>query len=421
MVSWFRERLIILLRWSEKYTKTDMVYLAGAGFWSSLNLFIITGLGLLLSIAYANLLSPEVFGTYQFLISLSSLLVAICLTGMNNAVSQSVARGYEGDLRTSVRIQLLWAAVPTVTGLAGALYYQMHGNSALAIGLCVVATLSPIGNVFNTYTAFLQGKRAFKQIFLYVTATNLFYYALIFSTVYFFRDAIALLFVNLAANTLATIHFYFRTLAKYRPSDRTDPQTIPYGIDLSIMNTAGTIVAQLDSVLVFHFLGPAQLAVYSFASLIPERVSSLFKFVSNAALPKFSTQTIDEIRSAIVSKTIRAAIAGSAVMILYLIFAPVLFHTLFPKYAEAIFYSQVYSLVIITVAANIPAAAIVGLRMNRELYLFNLSTPFVLMALQLVLLIKFGILGILLARIISNVINILFAIYLLFHPLPSRA
>ena len=101
------------LRWSEKYTKTDMVYLAQAGLWTNLNFVMVSVLALFLSILFANVLPRETFGMYQYLLSLSALLTALTLAGMNGAVSQSVARGYEGDLKAAVRIHLWWNIAPT--------------------------------------------------------------------------------------------------------------------------------------------------------------------------------------------------------------------------------------------------------------------------------------------------------------------
>jgi len=222
-----------------------------------------------------------------------------------------------------------------------------------------------------------------------------------------------LVFVNLASNALSTMFFYFQTLKVYRPNNTTDPATIPYGVHLSIMNAFGTIVTQLDSVLVFHLLGPVQLAVYSLASLLPERVGGAFKFLSVAALPKFSNQTRAEIRLTILSKTIRAAIAGVFVALLYAIAAPFFFHILFPKYLDAIPYTELYSLTIITLAANIPITALFALRLKRELYIFNSIYPIVLLVLQVLLLLGFGIPGILVARIASNLVNVLLALLLL--------
>lgn len=409
--------IVRLLHWSEKYTKTDMVYLAGAGWWSTLNFVIVSVFALLLSIAFANLLPKDVFGLYQYLLSLSALLTAITLAGMNNAVSQSVARGFEGDLRASVRVQLLWSAVPIAIGVSAAAYYFFQGNGILAGGLLAIALLSPLTNVFNTYSAFLQGKREFKRIFVYGTGINLAYYASIFLGVFFFKNALMLVCINLAANALGTLLAYWRTLKVYRPSDKTDPHTIAFGTHLSVMNAFGTIVTQLDSILVFHFLGAVELAVYSFASMIPERVGSIFKFVNVAALPKFSNRTREEIRETIMQKMARAALAGAAMALLYALLAPFFFHLLFPKYLDALPYTELYSLVIITLAANLGGTALVSLRMARELYAFNIINPIVLLALQVPLLLSFGIPGILIARIVSNTINILLSLALLFFPL----
>ena len=415
-----KSRLHRFLRWSEKYTKTDMVYLARAGFWSNLNFVIVSVFALLLSIAFANLLPRDTYGTYQYLIALSGIITALTLAGMNSAVIQSVARGNEGDLRATVRVQLLWSAVPTALGLVGAFYYWFAGNGMTAIGLAIVALLAPIGNVYNTYQAFLTGKRDFKQLFVYTTLAAAAYYASMFVAMLFVKSAAFLVFVNLAVNTAVTFYAYRRTLAKYKPNDTTDQGTIPYGKHLSVMNAFGTAIAQLDSVLVFHFLGAADLALYSFASLLPERVGGLFKFISSAALPKFSTQTHENIRGTILGKTLRAALAGVMATLLYMFFAPLLFRVLFPAYLDAVHYTILYAAVIITLAANLPATALVAQQRKRELYVYNLVNPVILLALQVPLLLSFGIAGILVARIISNLFNILLALVLIWYPIGKR-
>lgn len=393
-----------------------MVYLAQAGFWNNLNFVLVSIFALLLSIAFANLLPRDVYGTYQYLLALSSLITAITLAGMNTAVVQSVARGFEGDLRDTVRIQLIWSIVPTLIGVCGALYYYTEGNAVLSVGLVIIAVLSPATNAFNTYNAFLNGKREFRRIFTYGTVVNLIYYIFIFLCVSLWRDAIALVFVNLASNAIATAYFYFRTLKSYCPNHTVDPHTVRYGVHLSVMNAFGTLVTQLDSVLVFHFLGPAQLAVYSFASMLPERVGGFFKFVSSAALPKFSNKSRQEIAETILAKTLRAALAGAVLTLIYMLFAPFIFHLIFPNYLDAIPYTELYAFMIATMAANIPVTALFALRLHRELYAFNVVNPAILLLLQVPLLIYFGIPGILVARIISNTINILLALLFLFFP-----
>ena len=90
----------LLLR-SEKYTKTDMLYLARGGFWLTLGQGLGIIAGLLLVIGFANLLPKEVYGNYKFILSLGGIIGAFTLTGMSIAVTQAVARGFEGNFRPS--------------------------------------------------------------------------------------------------------------------------------------------------------------------------------------------------------------------------------------------------------------------------------------------------------------------------------
>ena len=411
-----RKTAIQALRWSEKYTKTDMVYLVGVGIWNNLNFVITSVLAILLSVALANLLPRDVYGNYQYLLSLSALLGAIGLNGMGTAVAQSVARGNEGDLHAGVAAQLWWSIVPTVIGLGGAAYYAINGNGMLAIGLVIIALLAPSTGAFGLYSAFLSSKREFKRSFIYSTTVNLVYYAAIFTTVYLFKNATVLVFVNLAVNLAATAIAYFRTLHVYTPNDRTDKDTVPFGAHLSIMNAFSSTISQLDSVLVFHFLGPIQLAVYSFATLLPERLGSAFNFIPNAAFPKFANRTLNEIRETIVSKTFRTALAGALGAFVYILAAPFLFQLLFPRYLDVVFYTQLYSVIVIIMPANyLVGTALQALRLKTELYVTSFVNPIMLILLQIPFLLLYGVVGMLVARIISDIISILLGIALLFR------
>ena len=410
-----RHATVRALRWSEKYTKTDMVYLAAVGLWTNLNYVITTILAFLLSVAFANLLPREAYGTYQYLLSLSALLTAIGLSGMGGAVAQSVARGYEGDLRAGMRAQLLWSIVPTVIGLAGAGYYAFHGNSAIAIGLAIIALLAPATDAFRVYGAFLGGKREFKRVFIYGNIVNTVYYVAIFATIFLSKNAIILILVNLAANFAATAFVYRRTVKTQVSNDRTDRETVPFGAHLSVMNAFGTVINQLDSVLVFHFLGPIDLAVYSFATMLPERLGGMFNFIGTAAFPKFANRTLAELRGSILAQTVRATLASAIGTVAYILAAPLLFRLLFPKYLDAIPYTQLYAVVILLLSANLVSIALQAKRLKAELYVMSFVNPVTLIALQIPLLLMYGITGMLVARILSDALGVLIGLLLLFR------
>ncbi|HEY4510903.1 MAG TPA: oligosaccharide flippase family protein, partial [Candidatus Paceibacterota bacterium] len=97
------------LRGTEKYAKTDMLYLAKGGFWITLGQGISTIAGLALAVGFANLISKEVYGTYSFILSLAGVISVLTLTGTRTAMTQAVARGFEGTLRASFWMSIRWS------------------------------------------------------------------------------------------------------------------------------------------------------------------------------------------------------------------------------------------------------------------------------------------------------------------------
>jgi O-antigen/teichoic acid export membrane protein len=416
-MNFLREKIYNLLRASEGLFKTDMVYLAGVGFWTNLNVIVVSVASLLLSIAFANFLPTDVYGMYQYLLSLSALVGAVCLSGLGTAIIPAVAQGYEGILRAAVRAQLKWASVPATISLACALYYLLQGELTISIGLVIIAFFTPLLSAYTTYSTFLHGKRAFRSMFLFNLFVVTSYCVAMILGVIFLKNALVLITINLGINLLATLYVYNKTLKTYKPNDRLDMVSLSFGKHLSALNAFGTIMNQLDSVLVFHFLGATQLAVYSFATLIPERIGALFGFIGAASLPKLTNQSLEHIQENIFSKVLRVAVFGGIISLLYVLGAPLLFSLVFNKYATAIPFTQIYAPVIALMAlTTITNTTLVAKRLTKENYVVGFVQPVLLICLQIPLLIKYGILGMILARIATDVVSILLGLFFTFKP-----
>lgn len=413
--------LIRMLRWSEQYTKTDMVYLAQAGWWTNLDLIIASFISLILSIVFANILPSSTYGLYQYLLSISALVSAVAFAGMNTAVAQAVSRGYEGVFKESIKEQARWAIVLTLGTLLIAIYYFFHGNFEVAVGLIAIAFFTPVINIFNTYGAFLQGKKEFRRSFYFSLVINLIYGLCIALAAFFLKNAVVLIFVNLGVNAATIFLVYRKTVAIYKPNTKIDQSAIPYGRHLSALSAWGTILTQLDSILIFHFLGPIDLAVYSFATLLPERIGSLFSFIGTAWLPKLANYELADIRRNIISKILRVMAAAIVVTILYIVVAPIIFKLLFPRYISAIYYTQIYSPIIILLAViNITSSTFFAKRLKREIYIIGLIQPALLVLLQLPLLLLYGIIGMLVARLATDLIGIILALFFTFYPISKN-
>src|SRR3989338_5672754 len=98
-----QDKIIQILRWSEKYTKTDMVYLASGHFWFAIGHGAAIGSGFLLTLGFANLLSPTEYGVYKYILAGAGLISTFTLGGIVQAIQRALARGYTNVIRPLVR------------------------------------------------------------------------------------------------------------------------------------------------------------------------------------------------------------------------------------------------------------------------------------------------------------------------------
>ena len=172
-------------------------------------------------------------------------------------------------------------------------------------------------------------------------------------------------------------------------------------------------MGQLDSVFVFHYLGATDLAIYSFATAIPERLSSFFKFIPNAALPKFAVKSDEEIKRSILAKTSIGIVAGIIIAAIYIALARLFFALFFPTYMAAVPYSQVYGLVIITSIGAVFPAALAAKRRIKSLYIFSVAMPVIQLVLQFVGIFYFALWGLIVAKVLFWFIYGILALILL--------
>lgn len=403
-----------LLRWSEKYIKTDMVYLAHGGFWLTLGQIVSASSAFLLSVALANLLPKEIYGNYKYILSIGGIIGALSLTGMNTAVVRAAAKGFDGSLRQSFLVQLRWGLIPLFVALGGGVYYFFNGNYILAASLMIIGLLLPLSNSANTYTAFLNGKNDYKALFKYSSLLNIFSALIIFLSIFIDRKVIILVIAYFLSNTIINLFLYFRTLKIFNPNAEQDPQTISYGKHLSLMNIIPLVASNIDKVLVFHYLGAVQLAVYFFAVAVPEQMRGLFKIVSALAFPKLSQKTESEVKSAVFNKMPKFLLIVSFAIVFYILIAPLLYKIFFPKYLESIFYSRIFSIALIFIATSTIFLNILQSQIKIEsLYKFNITSSLLQIAVLFIMVNYFGIMGVILGRLFSSAVNLAYLSFLI--------
>lgn len=401
-----------LLKKSERYTQTDMVYLAKGGFWLTLGQIISTAASLLLAIAFANLLNPVTYGNYKYVLSLIGMLSIFTLSGMGTAVTQAVARGFEGSFYSVFREKLRFGILASIVAISLAVYYFLQGNYFLPIPLLISAIFSPLMLASQIYASFLVGKKLFNIQAKYSIFSRIVSAGAIIITLFITKNLFWLIAVYLVSHTLLNCSFYIIIESKFKPNKKEDSQTLSYGKHLSLMSIISTIANYLDRILLFTLVGSTQLAVYSFAILIPDQIKGLMKQnVGILAFPKLSIKPRKEIKLNIMQKFWKLFFLTGIVAVIYVIIAPFLYKIFFPQYLDSIPYSQLFTLSFVAVPITLLATVFQAQMVKKELYLIRI-VPIVRIILLLFLTPIYGILGVIIGQVSAALFYLVLVLFL---------
>jgi O-antigen/teichoic acid export membrane protein len=411
MINKLKSRTYDFLRWSQKYTGTDNVYLAKGGFWLTLGQIISAGASFLLAIAFANLLDPVTYGNYKYIISIVGILGIFSLSGMGTAITQAVARGLEGSFYTGFKTKLKWSLLGSLAAIGGAVYYWLRGNDLLPIPLLISAIFLPLMQASQIYGSFLTGKKLFNAKVKYSSFSQIISVVVIIAALFLTKNLFWLIAVYLISHTILNFFFYWFTQKRFQPNKKEDSQTLLYGKHLSLMDVLSTTSAYIDKILLFTLVGSTQLAIYSFAIIIPDQINSILKNINTLALPKLSTKSLDQTRSTLISKIKKMLLILIPIVIVYWIAAPHIYKIFFPQYGDSIPYSRLLMLSLVTVLTSLIVTAFQSQMMKRELYLTKLFS-LVQIFLLVVLIPLIGIWGAVYAILCSKILNFFFVFYL---------
>ena len=408
-----RQKGLLVLRSIEKYTKTDMVYLAQGGFWTIFAQIIISLSTLGLAIAFAHYASKETYGQYKYILSIASILGTLTLTGLGPAVIRSVNRGFDGTMNYAFWQNIKWSVLFFLTTLSLSVYYFLHGNTSLGVSMLLVGAFSPFWSSTNLYNSFLAGKKDFRRSALYFGIMgNLFPVLCLFTAIILGSSPTLLITVYFISNTLIGVILYIKVLKIYKPNDSVDNEALAYSKHLSFMGILGAVADNIDQILIFHYIGAVELAIYNFAIAIPSQIKGPIKGFAGLIFPKFVERSDEEIKKGIKNKYIFLFLVSICIIISYVIFAPYIFHIFFPKYTDSIFYSRIFSISLLWIIA-IPADAYwVAKKKIREQYITNISSSIIQIAVLFVGILWWGLLGLVLAQIMSKILRSLISMAL---------
>jgi O-antigen/teichoic acid export membrane protein len=182
------------------------------------------------------------------------------------------------------------------------------------------------------------------------------------------------------------------------------------------MGVIGIIGSRLDSILIFHFLGPIQLAVYTF-SLKPVRViQKPLQSLTKLTFPKVSEKKDDkDFKKSLPKKLLKFFLVLIPITAVYILIAPKFYQLLFPQYTDAIIYSQVFALSLLLFPKRLLGQFLVAQNEKRKLYIANIITNSSKIILLFILLPIYGIWGAIVSLISLEIINLIIVSYFYYY------
>ena len=370
------------------------------------------------SIAFANFISPTLYGSYKYLNSIGSSLDFLKIKWIDSVAVQELAKDKDGAFFWAINQKIRWGLLFFVGLLIASGFYFLQGNYAFAGALLILAATEVPINILGTYNVLLQSKRLFREDSLYSSSNTILRTLLLIAVLFFAPNLIFIFLTTNGVAVLANAYFYFKTIRQfspemYRQSTPIDTDTEHFSRHLYFLNIFATITNNIDSLLLFHFLGPETLAVYAIARSFPNLIQTVISNISFIYFPKLVTLGLEQLKQAFWQRLAQATAIGGLISLVYISVIPFVFDTIYPKYQDATFYTQLISLSFILFTPGRYFAYIFQVqRLITSIYVTALISLTIRFTLYIVLGYVAGIMGIIVAYFVSYFISLLACIFM---------
>lgn len=268
----------------------DLHYFVKSGFWVTLRQGLQSITGLIFYIIFIRLVSKDIFGNYQLILSLVAVVYILSIPGLNTAVLRSAAKGYDGDYFRAAKISFFWSLTGIPTLIAVGLYFYFFRTTAVGYALMASALFFPLLFLSKMRDNFLQGKKEFKTIAqCNVFQTIMVNTALIITVLLNRNNLVVVAVVYFLMNVISNLIFY-RKSWKFIKNDKRDKEAIKYGFFLTKLNVMGVVAANIDKALTGIFLSAEQLAIYSVGIMFTSQIQNISNTLLSVAAPKYIVQ-----------------------------------------------------------------------------------------------------------------------------------
>ncbi|MDF1497617.1 MAG: oligosaccharide flippase family protein [Patescibacteria group bacterium] len=412
MINAIRGYIYRILKFTEKYTKTDMIYLAKGGSWLFLGNLVSLISSFVLSIILANFLDKATFGIYKYIITLFGWLGLFTLSGMGIAMIRSVAQQKEGSIYKSIKIMMTWGLLGALSSLVLSLYYFYNNNTLLGTCFLVAVFFLPFVNVFNIYSPILKGRKKFDSAVKYEIVTQIVFFVLAIIVLWLKPELPYLILPFLVTYSLFQFLLFLRFKSKTKLNDQEDSEMVKQGIRLSMVYFVSVAAASIDHLVIFYILGPVDLAIYFIALAPIQQMKGIVKIIGSLALPKLASADSSILNKIVIKKTLHFFVFLSIPIVVYVLLSPYFYNLVYPSYTDSINLSRLLALALFASAGNLPLNYFYSQNKTKAIFKWNVASLIIKTILIFIGIYLWGLLGVAIGFILAQICTFVYSIYL---------
>ncbi len=391
-----------------RFLNIDVQYFVRSGFWTYLGYGGALLCRLVLLIVMARVADKGFYGEYQFISTILFTFMVFSMPGMDTAIVQSVARGYESSFFSGTRSKLRWSLMGSVALVGVSLFFKFVRPQPFWHVFLAMAVLFPLFAAISSIMAYYRGKEQFDKAALYEVLLGVLGMIAGILALLLTKSLFAIMISSMIVAILVFVFAYLK-LARNVKRSPVDKNIVSYGRHVTFMSAINFLTPFADRFVIAFIAGFEVLAVYTIATSIPLTLSFCGKLFSSLLLPKLSRAHSGH---AYRIKTLfwEFALVSAVMVVVVILVMPWLIPFVFSeKYVESVRYAQVALIYLMFfVPTSVLYAFFQGRKLVKLLYAYNLGTGVLELVLLALMTSFYGVWGVILSKVIVGLLGFVF-------------
>ncbi len=374
----------------------------------------------------SRLFPAELYGEYRFVLSIVGAIGVLTLSGMQPAISRSVARDTQNaPLRWTIRTYSMFLLLGTAVILGAiALLPYWNRENLWTLFLLSAVLFVPI----NAGTAFFGGIVIGRGQFGISLRANVISGLLVIVSVLlmlWLRPS-ALLLLALTAGIPPVVYLWeLRKQIREYPSASSSKEILVYAAKITLGDVPMTLSWYLDGLLISMFFGLKELALFSVALMIPEEAKGFLKdFVPISFSRQAAGRDTPERRRQLVLAVVWMTVVFAVGIAAFMLISPWIMPLLFPLYdpVRMVSLSNAAAVTLITFPCGLFSQQLEARGKAREVLIGQWASAAVFVTCLLTLIPTMGLMGAIVARGIFRLTYSIYSAYAVIRaPYPKAA